>query len=181
VSVSLATGNGHFAAPTNETGTFGFSGGWSSEDQYPRLLADVNGDGRADIVGFGAGGVSVSLATGNGHFAAPTNETGTFGASGGWSSENNYPRLLADVNGDHMADIVGFGAGGVSVSLATGNGHFAAPINDTGNFGFSAGGWTSQDLYPRALGDVNGDGTADIIGFGQAGVYEALSHAFQLI
>jgi hypothetical protein len=181
VSVSLATGNGHFASPTNETSTFGFSGGWSSEDQYPRLLGDVNGDGMADIVGFGAGGVSVSLATGNGHFASPTNETSTFGFSGGWSSENNYPRLLADVNGDHMADIVGFGAGGVSVSLATGNGHFAAPINDMGNFGFSAGGWTSQDLYPRALGDVTGDGTADIIGFGQVGVYEALSHTFLLV
>jgi hypothetical protein len=180
VNVALATGNGHFAAPTDESGSFGFGGGWTSQDAYPRLLADVNGDHMADIVGFGAGGVSVARATGNGHFAAPTNETGTFGFNGGWSSEDQYPRLLADVNGDGMADIVGFGAGGVSVSLATGNGHFGAAINDSGNFGFSAG-WSSQDLYPRALGDVNGDGAADIVGFGQAGVYEALSHTFLLV
>ena len=142
----------------------------------------MNGDGKADIVGFGAGGVSVSLATGNGHFAAATNEIGNFGfTAGGWTSENQYPRLLADVNGDGMADIVGFGAGGVSVSLATGNGHFAAATNEIGNFGISAGNWLSQDLYPRTLGDANGDGAADIIGFGPDGVYEALSNGFHLI
>ena len=33
--------------------------GWTSNDLYPRQLADVNGDGMADIVGFGSGGVSV--------------------------------------------------------------------------------------------------------------------------
>ena len=36
--------------------------GWNSFDQYPRQLADVNGDGRADIVGFGSNGVYVALA-----------------------------------------------------------------------------------------------------------------------
>jgi hypothetical protein len=183
VLVSLATGNGHFATPTSEIANFGFTaGGWASEDRYPRLLADVNGDGMADIVGFADGGVLVSLATGNGHFATPTSEIANFGfTAGGWTSEDRYPRLLADVNGDHMADIVGFGDGGVTVSLATGNGHFAAATNGIGAFGFSAGGWTSQDLYPRTLGDVNGDGAADIIGFGQAGVHEALSNGFHLI
>ena len=38
------------------------AGGWISDDRYPRLLADVNGDGKADIVGFADGGVLVSLA-----------------------------------------------------------------------------------------------------------------------
>ena len=80
-----------------------------------------------------------------------------------------------------MADIVGFGAGGVLVSLATGNGHFATPTSEIGNFGTNAGGWVSQDLYPRSLGDVDGDGRADIIGFGQAGIYEALANSFHLV
>src|ERR1700754_4134295 len=168
VTVARATGNGHFAAATDETGTFGFSTGWSSQNLYPRLLGDVNGDGMADIVGFGAGGVSVSRAIGNGHFAAPTDETGTFGfGAGGWVSQNQYPRLLGDVNGDGMADIVRFGADGVYVSLATGGGHFASPVGGIENFGFlaHAGGWASQDQYPRLLADVNGDGMADIVGF----------------
>jgi hypothetical protein len=183
VTVALATGNGHFAAPTGELGAFGVgAGGWTSQDEYPRLLGDVNGDGMADIVGFARGGVTVALATGGGHFAAPTGELGAFGVgAGGWTSENQYPRLLADVNGDGMADIVGFGAGGVNLALATGNGHFAAPTGEIGNFATNAGGWTSQDMYPRALGDVNGDGRADIIGFGQAGIYEALANSFHLV
>ena len=45
------------------------AGGWSSDDLYPRLLADVNGDNRDDIVGFGSDGVYVSLAQANGSFA----------------------------------------------------------------------------------------------------------------
>ena len=141
------------------------------------MLADVNGDGMADIVGFGADGAQVSLATGGGHFASPVLGIQNYAfnaAGGGWRSQDQYPRLLADVNGDHMADIVGFGADGAQVSLATGNGHFASPVLGIPDFSFhsGAGGWVSQDLYPRALGDVSGDGAADIIGFGHYGLFE---------
>src|SRR5262245_25610080 len=143
------------------------SGGWTSEDLFPRKLADINGDGRADIVGFGKNGVYVSLATGDGHFAPRTFELAQFGAAaGGWSSDNLYPRQLADVNGDGMADIIGFGQRGVFVSLATGDGHFAPSAFELAKFAPSAGGWSSQNAYPRQLADVNGDGMADIVGFG---------------
>jgi hypothetical protein len=37
------------------------------------------------------------------------------------------------------------------------------------NFGKKQG-WTSYNLYPRTTGDVNGDGKADVIGFGPKGV-----------
>jgi hypothetical protein len=66
---------------------------------------------------------------------------------------------------------VAFGPGGVYVSLATGNGHFAAPTFELANFGVSTGGWTDQNHYPRLLGDLRGDGKADIVGFGAGGVY----------
>src|SRR5262245_57297709 len=94
----------------------------------------------------------------------PTFELAAFGTmAGGWSS---------DVTGDGMADIVGFSSAGVYVSRATGNGHFGAPTFELAAFGAGAGagGWTSDDLYPRTLGDVNADGRADIVGFGSAGV-----------
>jgi hypothetical protein len=174
---SLATAGGHFAAPTFELAAFGTdAGGWSSNDTYPRELADVNLDGRADIIGFGAAGVYESLATAGGHFAAPTFELAAFGTvAGGWSSDNTYPREVADVNGDGRADIVGFGADGVYVSLNTGGGHFAAPTFELAAFGTNAGGWTSQDLYPRTLADVNADGLADIVGFGADGVSVSLA------
>ncbi|WP_018454740.1 FG-GAP-like repeat-containing protein [Bradyrhizobium sp. WSM4349] len=177
VFVSLATGSGHFAAPTFELAAFASgAGGWSSDDLYKRELADVNGDGKADIVGFGQAGVFVSLATGSGHFAAPTFELAAFASgAGGWNSDDLYTRELADVNGDGKADIVGFGNGGVYVSLAIGSGHFAAPNFEFAAFSPGAGGWISDDLYKRELADVSGDGRADIIGFGQAGVFETLA------
>ena len=59
------TSQADFAQPTAELAQFGAgfgAGGWTSNDLYPRELADVNGDGLADIAAFGFGGVSVSLA-----------------------------------------------------------------------------------------------------------------------
>jgi len=61
VYTSLATGGGHFAMPTFELAAFGAdAGGWSSETTYPRQLADISGNGSADIVGFAANGVMTS-------------------------------------------------------------------------------------------------------------------------
>jgi FG-GAP-like repeat len=177
VYVSLATTGGHFAGPTFELAAFGANaGGWSNDDAYPRKLADVNGDSMADIVGFGQAGVYVSLASGGGHFAAPTFELAAFGASaGGWSSDDTYPRELADFSGDGMADLVGFSAAGVYVSAATGGGHFAAPTFELAAFGVGAGGWTSDNIYPRGLADANGDRLVDIVGFAGNGVWQSMT------
>jgi hypothetical protein len=35
----------------------GVQQGWTSDNSYPRELADINNDGRIDIVGFGQTGV----------------------------------------------------------------------------------------------------------------------------
>jgi hypothetical protein len=143
----------------------------------------VNGDGMADIVGFGNAGVYVSLATGGGNFAAPTFALSTFGTAGGWASENIYPREVADVNADGRADIVGFGPPGVYVALGNAEGTFDLPTTDLNAFGTSpfAGGWTSEDQYPRLLADVTGDHAADIAGFGYNGVYISGSHDLVLV
>jgi len=54
--------------PNLVVANFGYdAGGWRVE-QHPRFLADLTGDGRADIVGFGNAGVYVSLNNGNGSF-----------------------------------------------------------------------------------------------------------------
>ncbi len=79
-------------------------------------------------------------------------------SAGGWSSDNTYPRELADVDGGGLADIVGFSSAGVYTSLATAGGQFAMPTFELAAFGVDAGGWSSDNTYPRKLADVDGDG-----------------------
>ena len=174
--VSLNNGNGTFQAPKKVVDNFGYSaGGWRVE-QHPRFLADLTGDGRADIVGFGTAGVWVSLNNGNGTFQAPTKVVDNFGYSaGGWRVER-HPRFLADLTGDGRADIVGFGTAGVWVSLNNGNGTFQAPTEGRRQlrlFRRAVGGWSR---HPRFLADLTGDGRADIVGFGTAGVWVSLNN-----
>ena len=91
-------------------------------EKHPRFLADLTGDGRADIVGFGDGGVWVSLNNGDGSFMPAQKVVDNFAyVAGGWRVEK-HPRFLADLTGDGRADIVGFGDGGVWVSLNNGDG-----------------------------------------------------------
>jgi hypothetical protein len=79
------------------------------------------------------------------------------------------------VNADGMADIVGFGQAGVYVALATGSGHFASSILRLTAFGAGAGGWNSNDTFPREVADITGDAKADIVGFGSSGVWSSAS------
>src|SRR3954452_25575411 len=166
----------------NNFGANAAAGGWVRQDQYPRVLGDVNGDGRADIVGFGFSATYTAFGQANGTFAAPILASNIFGSgavAGGWFSEDQSTRLLGDVNGDGRADIVGFGFSATYTALGQADGTFAAPIVASNVFGSGAvaGGWVSQDQATRLLGDVNGDGRADIVGFGFAGTYPALGQA----
>jgi hypothetical protein len=174
VYVSCSTGTG-LSPPTRWIARFGIAQGWSSQDKYPRTLGDVNGDGRADVVGFFSDGGYVSHSNGVNGFGTPTRWIAGYGYSAGsWTSQDRYPRHVADVNGDGKADVVGFGNAGVYVALSTGIA-FASSKRWIADFGYGAGGWTSQNLYPRLLADANADGKADIIGFGKAGAYVSLS------
>jgi hypothetical protein len=42
-------------------------------------------------------------------------------------------------------------------------------------FGPGAGGWISNDLYPREAADIYGDGKADVVAFGYSAVYVAIA------
>jgi hypothetical protein len=174
VYVSLSDGR-QFGPPRIWTRSFSPADGWTTQDACPRALADVNGDGKADIIGFGKDGTYVSVSTGT-EFAALRLWLASFGTgTSEWASQGDSPRVLADVNGDAKADVVGFAPGGVYVALSNGTG-FEPPKLWIRDFGSKAGGWATQDRYPRAVADVNGDGKADIVGFSRYGVQVSLSN-----
>src|SRR5204863_904549 len=93
--------------------------------------------------------------------------------AGGWRVDK-FPRLLADTTGEGRADIVGFGDAGVYISRANANGTFTTPTLVVPDFGYTAGGWRTH-MHLRFMADTTGDGRADIVGFGNGGVYACRS------
>lgn len=163
----------HFTQPIFANKNFGYvSGGWRIP-RHPRILGDVNGDGRADVVGFGNAGVYVSLGTSDGGLETARLVLSSFGFGSGHWRQEAHVRTLADVNGDGMLDIIGFWDDGVHVSLGKKNGNFSQPRHVLESFGFYAGSWRVE-RHLRVMGDVNGDGCADIVGFRSQGVHVAL-------
>ena len=71
------------------------AGTWRT-DRHPRTLADVDGDGRADIVGFGRDGVQTALST-RARFGAATHGTRSYGwhASARSWRVTSHVRMLA--------------------------------------------------------------------------------------
>ena len=59
----MSTGTG-FAAAVLWSADFGSNTGWSAA-RHDRMLADLNGDGRADIVAWGDNGMRVALSDGD--------------------------------------------------------------------------------------------------------------------
>ena len=172
VWVSLNNGNGTFQPPNLALFAFGFHTGWMV-GKHARLLADLNGDGRADIVGFGDAGVWTAVNNGDGTFQPAKFVIADLGYNQGWRVDL-HPRFLVDVTGDGKADIVGFGNDGVWVALGNGGGSFQPPKFVLANLGYNQG-WR-VDQHPRYVVDVTGDGKADIVGFGNDGVWVALSN-----
>ncbi|MCP4371085.1 MAG: hypothetical protein GY797_23665 [Deltaproteobacteria bacterium] len=126
--------------------------------KHLRFALDINRDNLADIVGFYDDGVFVKYGSVNGFDdKEPLHVSSEFGR--GWPNAS-FPRVLDDVNGDGLLDIVGYDREGVKVALGTGN-SFKSSIN-----------WLSDFTYPdwrvkrdiRKIIDVNEDGHMDFVG-----------------
>ena len=114
------------------------------------VVADMNGDGRPDIVTANtySSTAGVLLGQAGGSFAAvSTYSTGV--------NSEPYAVAVADVNGDSRPDIVtaNFSSQAVGVLLGQASGGFAAVSQ------YSAGG----SPYDVAVADVNGDGRPDLV------------------
>jgi len=121
-------------------------------DPVSVVVADVNGDGRADIVTANAesNDVTVLLGNGDGSFAPVPGSPFAVG-------EGPQSVAVADVNGDGVPDIVTANAGSNDVTVLLGNGD--------GSFAPAAGSPFAVGPLPWsvAVADVNGDGRSDIV------------------
>ena len=139
MSVLLGNGNGIFQAAQT------FAAG-----KNPRsvALADINGDGKADLVVANENGNTLSVLLGNGNGSFQTQQTFATG---------NIPVAVAvcDVNGDGILDLIAADLRDNTVSLLLGNGNGTFQAQQT----FATG------KYPAsvAVSDLNGDGKLDLI------------------
>jgi len=169
VLVSKNDGNAKFNPVYLAVKDFGYTAGGWRLDRHLRFLGDVTGNGHPDIVGFGENNVYIGRNNGNGTFTTPQAVINNFCYSAGDWRVDQHPRFIGDLTGDGKVDVLGCGGAGVYTSLNQGNGTFGPVTLAVNNFG-TAQGW-KVDQHPRFIADLTGDKRADIIGFGEAGVY----------
>lgn len=136
--------------------------GWSNPANYSTIrYGDINGDGKADICARYNTGVRCFLSTGSGFSAGFDGPT--LSNDGGWNATPAYYSTLkmADVNGDGKDDLCARGSAGFYCYMSQGNafsGRTAAlaALND-------ANGFHEAEYYGTIrMGDINGDGRADV-------------------
>lgn len=149
--------------------------GWSEPQYWSTLrMGDLNGDGRADLCARAGGGVRCWLSMGSsfgGEIVGPELSDAV-----GWGALTHATSLrLADFDGDGMDDLCVRASAGFRCYPSTGDG-FAAPV--LGPELSNATGWNDPDNYGTIrMGDVNGDGRADVCARGNDGMRCWLSDA----
>jgi hypothetical protein len=141
--------NNGSAVPFVGTANVG-GGGWNNFQHI--ALGDVNSDGRRDLVASSADGRLWYYA--NTNTCQPFSRSSIIG-SGGWQNFNNIE--LGDVNADGLDDLIATSPGG-QLWYYQNNGSaipFTTPVV------IGASGW--QNFTHVIVGDVNGDGKADLI------------------
>ncbi len=183
-AVANATGTA-FVNAIQWTSDFSDAQGFGSAPSYYRTvhLADVNGDGYADVCARSSTGIRCALNDRSGRFSASTLWLGTeFTDALGWTASSFGNTIqFADIDGDGRADVCGRAGAGIRCALAnaTGTGFarvhqwsFRTVFSDTDGWGTASGYYGSI-----RLADINGDGLADVCGRGPNGIVCAISNA----
>ena len=146
IGVLLGNGDGTFKAATT------FDAGGPNINTYSIAVADLNGDGKPDVV------VTVVL---NGSQHSPLrvllgNGDGTFQPAVAYDTDgfNPYTVLVADVNGDSKLDLAVVNEFVVSILIGNGDGTFQTPTT------YGTGGSFADS---GVVADINGDGRPDLI------------------
>lgn len=136
-------------------------------------LADVNGDGKADLCARTSSGIVCELSDGTAFRTVLTQPA--FSDANGWGKPEYYRTIaFPDLNRDGKADVCGRGGPGVWCALSDGA-RFGTATLWASEFS-DANGWNGVSYYTTLqYADVDGDGRADLCGRGSSGIYCALS------
>jgi hypothetical protein len=140
--------------------------GWGAMKYWSTIrLADVNGDGRADLCARAAAGLRCHFSTGNGFGEAI--EVGAMADASGWDDPSNYLTLrTGDLDGDGAQDLCA--RADAKVVCYRWNGTEFSALD--GPAWTDADGWDkAQYFHTIRMGDFNGDGKSDLCGRHVAG------------
>lgn len=141
--------------------------GWAAEQRFATIqLADVDGDGKADVCGRGEAGISCFLSNGT---SFPTRLEGPAWMDEGWSAAARGATIrFADIDGDGRADVCGRAARGIVCARSTGTA-FGPEVQ--GPAWSDESGWAAERHFRTIqFADVNGDGRQDVCGRGPSGM-----------
>jgi LmbE family N-acetylglucosaminyl deacetylase len=159
--------------------------GFDSSDVYygSIRLTDANADGKLDVCARNSNGIECATGSGTGTFAAVSQRQSVeFTDLLGWNLSSAGTTIqFADIDGDGKTDVCGRGAAGIICMLGLGNTSttsFDRPHiwSDTDDFSDGEG-WSGSAAVYRSirLGDINGDGLADVCGRKADGVWCGVS------
>lgn len=179
---ALSSGNSFSPPEPWLTTEFTDKQGWEPPEFNDTIqLADVTGDGRADICGRGHGGIYCAAAASDGshRFVNAHYWSFDFSNAGGWNLPQYYKTVrLADIDGDGRADACGRGAAGIYCARSTGIGFDAAtlvlvdPVEPLSSPFSNAKGWDQPQYFESIqFADVTGDGRADVCGRASTGMW----------
>jgi hypothetical protein len=173
-------GERHEKLVLTPTPAWGDIGGWNQPQYYATIqLADIDGDGRPELIGRGPGGILVN------HFDTATDswvakhDGPPLSDAAHWDQPQYYTTIqFADIDGDGQAELVGRGPDGIQAwhydprsdrwkKLASGG-----PFADSSLRSTEATQWEEPQYYATIhLADIDGDGHAELVGRGSDGLH----------
>ena len=153
-TITVLTNNGAGIFASNTTYTVGIGPYWVA-------AADVNGDGKADLIVANQGSFSTTPPYSSSTLMVLTNNgSGVFGSNASYSVGTRAVFVVAvDINGDGKLDLISANENANTLTMLTNNGSGIFGSNAT----YSVGNSTFSSPVFVVGTDVNGDGNVDLV------------------